>query len=65
MKKKPNLTYVGEVDVTSYGFYICDQRLDTIISDSMREGKEGEEFLARVTLTIEPLEDAGLRVEVE
>lgn len=65
MKKKLNLTYVGEIDVTNYGAYLGDQRFETIISNSMREDKDGEKFLGRVTLTIEPLEDAGLNVEVE
>lgn len=65
MKKKLNLTYVGEIDVTSYGAYLGDQRFETIISDSMREDEDGEKFLGRVTLTIEPLEDAGLNIEVE
>ncbi len=65
MKKKLNLTYVGEVDVTNYGAYLGSQRLETVISNSMREGEAGEKFLARVTLTIEPLEDGGLHVEAE
>lgn len=65
MKKKLNLTYVGEIDVTNYGAYLGDQGFETIISNSMREDKDGEKFLGRVTVTIEPLEDAGLNVEVE
>lgn len=65
MKKKLNLTYVGELDVTDYGTYLGGQRFETIISNSMREDKDGEKFLGRVTVTIEPLEDAGLNVEVE
>ncbi len=65
MKKKLNLTYVGELDATDYGTYLGEQGLEKIVSNAMREGKAGEKFLARVTLTIEPLEDGGLHVEAE
>ena len=65
MKIKLNLTYGGEVVVTNYGAYLGSQRLETVISNSMREGEADEKFLARVTLTIEPLEDGGLHVEAE
>lgn len=64
MKKKLNLTYVGELDVTDYGTYLGEQGLEKIVSNAMREGEAGEKFLARVTVTIEPLEGAGLHVEV-
>lgn len=65
MKKKLNLTYVGEVDVTNYGTYLGEQGgFEKIISNAMREYGDEEKFLARVTVTIEPLEGAGLYVEV-
>ena len=65
MKKKLNLTYVGELDVTNYGTYLGEQGLEKIVSNAMREDETGEKFLARVTLTIEHLEDGGLHVEAK
>lgn len=66
MKKKLNLTFVGELDVTSYGTYLGEKGgFEKIISNAMREDGDEEKFLARVTLTIEPLEDGGLHVEAE
>lgn len=66
MKKNLNLTFVGELDVTSYGTYLGEQGgFEKIISNAMREDGDEEKFLARVTVTIEPLEDVGLHVEAE
>lgn len=65
MKKKLNLTFVGEVDVTNYGVFIGNEGFETVIFNSMRDGECNERFLGRVALTIEPLEDGGLHVEAE
>lgn len=64
MKKKLNLTYVGLMEIRDYGVFLDGQLLSGIISQSMLEGK-GENFLGRVTVTIERMEDAGLNVEAE
>ena len=66
MKKKLNLTFVGELDVTSYGTYLGEKGgFEKIIYSALQEDGDEEKFLGRVTLTIEPLEDAGLNMEVE
>ena len=64
MKKKLNLTYVGLMEIRDYGVFLNGQLLSGIISQNMLEGK-GENFLGRVTVTVECMEDAGLNVEVE
>lgn len=66
MKKKLNLTYAGNIGVRGYGLFLGDESFSSITSSAMLvEGEEGGDFLGRVTLTIEPLEDTGLNVEVE
>lgn len=64
MKKKLNLTYVGSIDMTGYGVYLDDGYIEQVIHQAMCGEEDGERFMGRVTLTIEPLEDAGLNVEV-
>lgn len=65
MKKKLNLTYVGNINVKKYGLYIGDDDIQDVICKAMCEDGDGGKFIGSVTLTIEPTEDAGLHVEVE
>lgn len=64
MKKKLNLTFAGLMEIRDYGVFLGGKLLSGIISQSMLEGK-GENFLGRVTVTIECMEDVGLNVEVK
>lgn len=64
--KKMNLTFVGDVEVASYDTYLDGKSLTTILAKSiLGDVKDNMKGLARVTMTIEPMEDAGLNVEVE
>ena len=65
MKKKLNLTYVGNIDVHEYGLFLGDDSISNITSRAMLDGEIRGGFLGRVTVVIEPLEEAGLNVEVE
>lgn len=65
MKKKLNLTYAGNIGVHGYGLFLGDESISSITSEAMLEDGEDGDFLGRVTLIIEPIEDTGLNVEVE
>lgn len=65
MKKKLKLTYVGNIEAHEYGLFLGDDTISSITSRAMLEGEISGGFLGRVTVVIEPLEEAGLNVEVE
>ncbi len=64
--KKITLKYVGQAEQWGSGLYLEDKNLADILKSAMEEQGEPQiKGLVRLTMTIEPLEDAGLTVEVE
>lgn len=63
--KKLSMTFVGKLDITKYSVYLDDKNLIDAITEKLVEDTKIESAFARLNLTIEPIEDAGLKVEVE
>nr|WP_317399801.1 hypothetical protein [uncultured Gemmiger sp.] len=64
--KKITLKYVGQAEQWGSDLYLEDKNLADILKSTMDEqGEPPLKGLVRLTMTIEPLEDAGLTVEVE
>lgn len=61
MKKNLNLTFGGKLEIAEYGVYIDDARLESVLREALGCGSD----MLRLTLSIEPLADAGLHVETE
>ena len=64
--KKLSLTFLGDVRVANYGVYLNGEPLENAIRDALLEDdEEDRQCLAHVNMTIEPVKDTGLSVEVE
>ena len=64
--KKLSLTFLGDVRVTNYGVYLNGEPLENAIRDALLEDdEEDRQCLAHVNMTIEPVKDTGLSVEVK
>lgn len=63
--KKLSMTFVGKLEITKYSVYLEDKNLIDAITEKMIGDKKYESGFPRLTLAIEPIEDAGLKVEVE
>lgn len=63
--KKLSMTFVGKLEITKYSVYLEDKNLIDAITEKMVGDHKSESAFSRLTLTIEPIEDAGLKVEVE
>lgn len=64
--KKMTLNFVGDVSIASYDTYLDGKSLTSVIAKSvLDEGAKELRGLAKLTVTVEPLEGAGLSVEVE
>lgn len=61
MKKNLNLTFGGKLEITEYGVYLDDARLENVLREALGCGSD----MLRLTLSIDPLADAGLHVETE
>ena len=63
--KKLSMTFVGKLEITKYSVYLEDKNLIDAITEKMICDNKCESGFSRLTLAIEPIEDAGLKVEVE
>lgn len=65
--KKLNLTFVGTVHVTPYGVFLDGTGIENAVKDALlcEEAERDLDFMARVSLEINPMKDAGLTVEVD
>lgn len=63
--KKLGMTFVGKLEITKYSVYLEDKNLIDAITEKMIGDNKCESGFSRLTLAIEPIEDAGLKVEVE
>lgn len=68
--KKFSLTFLGDIEIRKYGIYLGNVGLEeaiqkALLSESDTDKENGKRYLARVNLTIDPVEDAGLNVVVE
>lgn len=61
MKKKLDLKFCGKVKITEYAVFLDDARLEDVLREAMGVG----DAMMRLSLTVEPLADAGLKVEVD
>lgn len=64
--KKITLKYVGQAEQWGSSLYLGEKNLADVLQSVLEEqGEHPLKGLVRLTMTIEPLEDAGLTVEVE
>ena len=65
--KKLNLTFVGMVNVTSYGVFLNGTGIESAVKDALlcEDAERDLDFMARVSLEINPMKDTGLSVEVD
>ena len=62
--KKLSLTFLGDVHIASYGVFLDNVGLETVVQNALMDENDETRCMARVALTIEPVTDAGLSVEV-
>lgn len=63
--KKLSMTFVGKLELANYGVFLDGKNIVDAIAENMLDNGKNESSCARLNLTIEPIEDAGLKVEVE
>lgn len=66
MKKQCKLDFTGFVDIAEYGICLDGKNMSSIVHEAMTE--QADEYISglmRVTVAIEPVEGAGLRVKAE
>ena len=63
--KKLSMTFVGKLEITKYSVYLEDKNFFEKKKKKMIGDNKCESGFSRLTLAIEPIEDAGLKVEVE
>ena len=64
--KCADFRFVGNLEIYPYGTYLNEKSITDIIAKELLKGEKKEfKGLVQLRLAIEPIEDAGLKVEVE
>lgn len=63
MKNAVRINFAGNLKVSEYGTYLDDVSIDEVLHDAMSDGEQFCEGVRQVTISVSPINNAGIHIE--